>query len=324
MRPKASSRALRNSPEAGLDDQINELEKSGAADTAAKLREKWKARATANDTLKAESPAHAKKLSQAEKDLAKDKADLASSGKGTDERLTKLQKERDDFKTAAEQRASEFDSFKLRVELADKLGISDAKVRKRALDAFLADYRPEARASTTRASSRASIRPSRPSGPPRASTGAASREEAPRGGGRAGSDPKNKPHTPHPTNPSETLERVKVSACREACGAPIRRQPRSPVRWHRSDLPTRAPWLYNGCVLGYTRRSGASSLELHASLLTTLAGDVASCTRPAPRSRRPVHGRHGLRSGQANHRARPAHRCRPALGFLERQEPGQW
>lgn len=126
-----------------MDEELEALEKSGATETAAKLREKWKAHATAHDTLKAEAAAHAKKLSQAEKDLAKYKADLEASGKGTDERLTKLQKERDDFKTAAEQRAAEFESFKLRTKLGDKLGIPDAKRRDRALDAFLQDYRPE-------------------------------------------------------------------------------------------------------------------------------------------------------------------------------------
>lgn len=126
-----------------MDEEIEALEKSGATETAAKLREKWNAHKTQLDTLKAEHSGAAKKLSAADKELAKYKADLEAAGKGTDERLTKLQKERDDFKTAAEQRAADFDSFKLRVELADKLGISDAKVRKRALDAFLADYRPE-------------------------------------------------------------------------------------------------------------------------------------------------------------------------------------
>jgi len=173
-----------------MEDEINELEKSGAADTAAKLREKWKAHATAHDTLKAESAAHAKKLTAAEKDLAKYKADLEASGKGTDERLTKLQKERDDFKTAAEQRASEFDSFKLRVELADKLGISDAKVRKRALDAFLADYRPEGAGFNEKGELQgfdAALEAFKKAEPI-----FFGETETPHGGGRAGADPKAK------------------------------------------------------------------------------------------------------------------------------------
>lgn len=126
-----------------MESEIAELEKTGATEVAAKLRESWKTHATAHDTLKAEHAAAAKKLTAAEKDLAKYKADLEASGKGTDERVSKLAKERDDFKTAAEQRAADLESFKLRVALGDKLGVQDAKMRKRALDVFLAEYRPE-------------------------------------------------------------------------------------------------------------------------------------------------------------------------------------
>lgn len=89
-----------------MDEEITELEKSGATETAAKLREKWKAHATAHDTLKAEHADAAKKLTAAEKDLAKYKADLEAKGKCTDERVTKLSKERDDFKMVANVRAA--------------------------------------------------------------------------------------------------------------------------------------------------------------------------------------------------------------------------
>jgi hypothetical protein len=123
-----------------MDEEIEALEKSGATETATKLREKWKAHATAHDTLKAEHSGVAKKLAQAERELAKYKADLEAASKGADERVSKLAKEREDL---AAQAAKELEDFRLRVELGDKLGIADAKTRKRALDVFLAEYRPE-------------------------------------------------------------------------------------------------------------------------------------------------------------------------------------
>lgn len=133
-----------------MDAEIEELEKTGAKEIAAKLRESWTATKTQADTLKAEHSAAAKKLSAAEKEVAKYKADLEAAGKGTDERVTKLAKEAADAKALAEQRAAEHEAFKLRVELGDRLGLPvtgdperDAKVRKRALDTFLSEYRPE-------------------------------------------------------------------------------------------------------------------------------------------------------------------------------------
>lgn len=126
-----------------MDEEIAELEKTGATELAAKLREKWTATKTSLDTLKAEHSAAASKASKLEKEAAKYKADLEAAGKGTDERLTALQKETAEHKALAEKHAAEFESFKLRTKLGDKLGIPDAKRRDRALDAFLKDYRPE-------------------------------------------------------------------------------------------------------------------------------------------------------------------------------------
>lgn len=126
-----------------MEEEIAELEKTGATELAGKLREKWKTHSSTHDTLKAEHSGAAKKLAAAEKELAKYKADLEAASKGGDERLTALTKERDDFKTQAEQRAADLESFKLRVALGDKLGVQDAKIRKRALDVFLAEYRPD-------------------------------------------------------------------------------------------------------------------------------------------------------------------------------------
>lgn len=133
-----------------MDAEIEELEKSGAKEIAAKLRESWAKEKAQVDTLRAEHSGAAKKLSAAEKDLAKYKADLEAAGKGTDERVTKLAKEAADAKALADQRTAELESYRLRTELGDRLGLPstgdaerDAKVRKRALDTFLAEYRPE-------------------------------------------------------------------------------------------------------------------------------------------------------------------------------------
>lgn len=126
-----------------MEEEIAELEKTGATELAAKLREKWNAHKTATDTLKAEHSGASKKLSAAEKELAKYKADLEAAGKGTDERVTKLTQERDAYKKAVDDTSASFESFKLRTKLGDKLGLADPIRRERALDAFLKDYRPE-------------------------------------------------------------------------------------------------------------------------------------------------------------------------------------
>lgn len=126
-----------------MEAEIAELEKTGATELAGKLRESWKAHATAADTLKAEHAGAAKKLAAAERDLAKYKSDLEAASKGVDERVTKLAAERDEAKKLADQRTADLESYRLKAELGDRLGITDAKVRGRALDAFLADYRPE-------------------------------------------------------------------------------------------------------------------------------------------------------------------------------------
>lgn len=126
-----------------MEAEIAELEKTGATEIAGKLRESWKAHATAVDTLKAEHAGAAKKLTAAERDLARARADLEAASKGTDERVAKLATERDEAKKLADQRAADLESYRLKSELGERLGITDAKVRARALDAFLADYRPE-------------------------------------------------------------------------------------------------------------------------------------------------------------------------------------
>lgn len=126
-----------------MDEEIAELEKTGATELAAKLREKWTATKTSLDTLQAEKAAFASKASKLEKEAAKYKADLDATGKSTDERLTALQKEAAEAKALADKHAADFEGYKLRTKLGDKLGIPDAKRRDRALDAFLKDYRPE-------------------------------------------------------------------------------------------------------------------------------------------------------------------------------------
>lgn len=133
-----------------MDEEIEALEKAGHKEAAAKLREKWTEHKTQADTLRAEHSGASKKLSNAEKELAKYKADLEAAGKGGDERLTKLAKERDDFKAQADQRAADHEAYRLRVEIGSRLGIPstgdaerDEKVRKRALDTFMSEYRPE-------------------------------------------------------------------------------------------------------------------------------------------------------------------------------------
>lgn len=126
-----------------MENEIAELEKTGATEIAGKLREAWKSHATSHDTLKAEHSAATAKLKAVERDLAKYKGDLDAASKGGDERVSKLTKERDDYKTAAEQRAADLESFKLRTKLGAKLGISNELARERALDTFLTHYRPE-------------------------------------------------------------------------------------------------------------------------------------------------------------------------------------
>lgn len=135
-----------------MEAEIAELEKTGATEIAAKLREAWKAHQTAHDTLKGEHAAATSKLSQSEKALAKATKDLEASGKTVDERVAALTKERDTLsadrdahKQLAEESAANFDRFKLRTAVQDEYfgGISDKVTRKRAVDAFLADYLAE-------------------------------------------------------------------------------------------------------------------------------------------------------------------------------------
>lgn len=126
-----------------MEAEIAELEKTGATEIAGKLREAWKTHTTQLDTLKADHSGASKKLTALEREAAKYKADLENAGKGTDERITALTRERDEFKTAAEQRAADLESHKLRVKLADKFGISDPAARESALDDFLRSARPE-------------------------------------------------------------------------------------------------------------------------------------------------------------------------------------
>lgn len=125
-----------------MDEEIAELEKTGATEIAGKLRERWNTHKAEVDTLKAEHSGANKRLAASEKDLAKYKSDLEAAGKGADERVTKLTQERDTLKAAAEKATSDFEGYKLRTKLGDKLGIADATRRERALDAFLKDYRP--------------------------------------------------------------------------------------------------------------------------------------------------------------------------------------
>lgn len=127
-----------------MDEVLEQLKSiPGAADLHAKLAEQWKATSTELDTLKAESGAAKKKLTQADKDLAKYKGDLDAAGKGADERLATLTKERDEAKALAEKVKGDFDGHLLRSAVGDKLGITDAVKRKRATDAFVREYMPE-------------------------------------------------------------------------------------------------------------------------------------------------------------------------------------
>lgn len=135
-----------------MEKLIGELEASGATEIATKFREEWKTHATALDTLKAEHSAATGSLKTLTKERDKYKADFENAGKSTDERVTALTKERDaafaerdSFKTAAEQRASDLEAHRLRTEVADELfsDIADKRARKRAVDVFLSEYRPQ-------------------------------------------------------------------------------------------------------------------------------------------------------------------------------------
>lgn len=127
-----------------MDEVLEQLKNiPGAAEHATKLAEQWKATSTELDTLRAEHGAAKKRLGSAEKDLAKYKSDLDGASKGADERFGALTKERDDAKAEAERLKGDFDGYKLRSAVAEKLGIPDATRRKRAVDAFVREYMPE-------------------------------------------------------------------------------------------------------------------------------------------------------------------------------------
>lgn len=179
-----------------MENEIKELEATGATELAGKFREAYKTHATAHDTLKAEHAAATAKVKAAEREAAKYKADFEASGKTTDERVTALSKdretlaaERDSYKTAAEQRAADLESHRLRAEVADELfsDIADKRARKRAVDVFLTEYRPEGAGLDAKGklqgfeAALASFKTTE--------TWAYASVEAPHGGGRAGGDP---------------------------------------------------------------------------------------------------------------------------------------
>ena len=126
-----------------MDEELDALEASGATETAKKLRAAWNAQKTAYDTLKAEAHSAETRLKAAQAELAEKTAALGDAGKSVDERVTKLTQERDTFKALAETRATELEQARIRSALGDKLAISDPRTRRRAVDVFLAEYRPD-------------------------------------------------------------------------------------------------------------------------------------------------------------------------------------
>ncbi len=116
-----------------MDDLIKAIEEKDA-EIASKLRTALAADA---DSRKGADSVAAKALKTAQSELAKLKSDLEAASKGTDERVAQALKERDEHKTAAEQRTAELASTRLRHAVEKKLGISDEVKSRRAVGAFL-------------------------------------------------------------------------------------------------------------------------------------------------------------------------------------------
>lgn len=112
---------------------------AGATDLVKDFEAAVQAAEVETDTLKGDASTK-KKLESENKRL---KADLEAAAGGTDERVTKLTKERDDAVALASKSSADLRQLKLNTKLAEKLGITDPTRQKRALDAFSRDYLPE-------------------------------------------------------------------------------------------------------------------------------------------------------------------------------------